>query len=215
MKELENDFIEFLRVRLTQPLPGVDAQRKMAPRFDGGKYRSFNAPDTARHSAVLALLIVSNNHASILLTLRSHLLPTHKGQLSFPGGRIEEGESYEDAALRETNEEVGIDTSHIEVLGRLSELYTPPSNSTIHPVVAYCTHFPEMNHSTGEVEESFFVSLDELAEENSIHHEEWNYNNQPMTVPLWKVHHTVPLWGATAIMLSELMALYNEWKSLK
>lgn len=204
-------FAIYLAQRLANGLPGFEAQRRMAPRFEQGKLRSFASPPDSRHSAVLALLTQADDTLSVLLTLRSNDLATHKGQLSFPGGKMEEGESYTEAALRETFEEVGIAPTHVHILGELSELYTPPSNSTIHPVVGWCGQLPPLSLSAREVQESLLVPVPYLHDENNIIEEEWDYRGTRMTVPFWRVHPTTPLWGATAVMLSELVALYDEW----
>ncbi|MBL7976276.1 MAG: CoA pyrophosphatase [Candidatus Kapabacteria bacterium] len=204
-------FANYLDTRLQHALPGMEAQRRMAPRFENGSVRSFDAPPNSKHSAVLALLTMVNDEISVVLTLRSNNLPSHKGQISFPGGRMDDGETYEQTALRETFEEIGIPEHTITILGRLSDLYTPPSNSSIHPVVGWCSELPQLTLSQSEVDECFTVPLHMLHSAEHVTEEEWEYRNQRMTVPFWKVHPTTPLWGATAVMLSELMELYSQW----
>lgn len=206
-----HSFAEYLQTRLQQPLPGFHAQSRMAPRFENGKLRSFDSPPDSKHSAVLALLTINNDALSVLLTLRSNDLKSHKGQISFPGGRMDVGETYEQTALRETLEEVGIAKHCITLIGRLSDLYTPPSNSSIHPIVGWCSTLPPFVINLHEVQECFTVPLATLHSAENLTEEEWEYRNQRMTVPYWKVHPTTPLWGATAVILSELMALYSDW----
>ncbi|MBL7997768.1 MAG: CoA pyrophosphatase [Candidatus Kapabacteria bacterium] len=204
-------FAEYLTTRLREPLPGFEAQSRMAPRFPNGRLRSFEAPPTAKKSAVLALLHIHNETLSLFFTLRSAGLTNHKGQISFPGGRMDGGESTVQTALRETREETGIAESGIAILGSLSQLYTPPSNSAIHPVVGWMPELPDLQINPDEVDECFSVGLDALHSPANISEEEWNYNGTPMTVPLWRVHPAVPLWGATAIIVGELTYLYGEW----
>lgn len=204
-------FAHYLDTHLQHALPGFAAQIRMAPRFENGKVRSFDSPPNSKHSAVLALLTVVNDEISVVLTLRSNNLQSHKGQISFPGGRMDDGETYEQTALRETFEEVGIPEHNITILGRLSDLYTPPSNSSIHPVVGWCKSLPALILSESEVDECFTVPLNMLHSAEHLTEEEWEYRNERMTVPFWKVHPSTPLWGATAVMLSELMALYSDW----
>ncbi len=203
-------FIAFLETRLRSALPGAEAQRIMAPRFANGEMRSFTPPHDARPSAVLALMCEEHDELCIVLTLRSERLGSHKGQFSFPGGRMESNESDIEAALRETEEEIGIERSHVQVIGRLSDLYTPPSNSHIFPVVAYCNELPEIKHNPHEVDDIRIVPLSKLLHEHAIE-EEWNYRGADMRVPLWRLDHPTPLWGATAIIVSELVSLYQDW----
>jgi 8-oxo-dGTP pyrophosphatase MutT (NUDIX family) len=128
---------------------------------------------------------------------------------------MDTGETYEQTALRETFEEVGIPEQHITLLGRLSDVYTPPSNSSIHPIVGWCESLPTLIVSEREVDECFTVPLQMLHSAEHLTEEEWEYRNQRMTVPFWKVHPTTPLWGATAVMLSELIELYSQWLELR
>lgn len=204
------DFTHFLRNRLAHPLPGFDAQRKMAPRFERGTYRSFTAPDTAKQSAVLVLLTQKEETPHVVLTLRSSELRNHKGQISFPGGRRDGNESAIQTALRETHEEIGVAAHHIDVLGELSTLYTPPSNSNIVPIVGTVTQLPATVVNPQEVEEVFTVSLNTLSNPEFYEEEDWDLQQTAMRVPFWRVHNSVPLWGATAIIISELLHLWQE-----
>lgn len=209
-------FAFYLQHRLTDTLPGFEAQKRMAPVFEHGSYRSFQSPPTAKHSAVLLLLHpdkAQSDDISVLLTLRASSLIHHKGQWSLPGGRSEHGETYIQTALRETNEEVGINHDQIHILGELSELYTPPSNSAIHPIVGWCSNLPSLVLSQEEVDLAQSVAIDYLADGNNVRWETRRYNDYTMNTPQWSFHPTVPLWGATAIILAEMLFLYNEWKN--
>ncbi|MFM2133166.1 MAG: hypothetical protein RL156_447 [Bacteroidota bacterium] len=213
-------FAEHFLQHAPTSLPGRSAQQKLAPRFADGSYRSFDAPADARQNAVLLTLCPHGAEPAMLLTLRSAHLPTHKGQWSFPGGRIENGETVVEAALRETSEEVGIASASLRVLGRLTSLYTPPSHSIIHPVVAWW-NTGGIEHEQGsaasllhcnadEVEEALVVPLSALHHEHAVE-EEWDYQGNRVVVPQWKIHPRAPLWGATAIIVSEFMEMYSAW----
>ncbi|TIC83335.1 CoA pyrophosphatase [Nocardioides sp. GY 10127] len=108
------------------------------------------ADGSARPGAVLVLFGarpgVDVDHADpdawhdagdLLLTERAHDMRSHPGQVSFPGGSLDEGEGVEEAALREAEEEVGLDPAAVEVVGRLPELWLPPSNFAVTPVVGW------------------------------------------------------------------------------
>jgi mutator protein MutT len=203
-----DDFASFLAVALRRELPGWSAQQRMMPRYPDGTFRRFLPPPDARRSAV-AVLVTSGERPSVLLTLRSSTLRHHRGQISFPGGRIEAGESPTDAALRELGEEVGIALTDVRVIGMLSSLYTPPSNSAIVPVAMVCRSQLDCRLDATEVEEAFWVELSAL--DGAAIEEEWELPYGRMIVPLWRIHPRVPLWGATAIVLAELLALYEQW----
>ncbi|MDZ7772372.1 MAG: CoA pyrophosphatase [Balneolaceae bacterium] len=208
-----HDFIAFLQERLEENLPGKTSQVRMAPEPVGeAPGRNMEPPDHAGRSAVLVLLFPNpERELELLLTLRSRDID-HGGQISFPGGRAEEGESARQTALREAREEVGLSGEGIQMLGTLSQLYMSPSNSLITPVVAYLPERPAMRLNPAEVEEIFAVELGSLATKKNLEVEQWNLSEYTYRVPFWNVHR-VPLWGATAMMISELMDLFREWRS--
>lgn len=102
----------------------------LSPRFDGGDEQS-------PRGAILILLGERDGDPDVLLTQRALDMRSHPGQPAFPGGRIDPGESAIAAALREAAEETGVDPHGVEVLGALPELWLPPSNFLVTPVLAY------------------------------------------------------------------------------
>jgi 8-oxo-dGTP pyrophosphatase MutT (NUDIX family) len=111
----------------------------------------------ARQGAVLMLFGDGPDGGELLLTERAHDMRSHPGQVSFPGGSIDPGETAVEAALREAQEEVGLDPSSVEVFGRLPELWLPPSNFAVTPILGWW-------HDPGE------VSIVSAAEVHAIHH---------------------------------------------
>jgi 8-oxo-dGTP pyrophosphatase MutT (NUDIX family) len=91
----------------------------------------------AREGAVLMLFGEGPNGGELLLTERAHDMRSHPGQVSFPGGSLDEGEDVVEAALREAEEEVGVEPGSVEVFGRLPELWLPPSNFAVTPVLGW------------------------------------------------------------------------------
>jgi 8-oxo-dGTP pyrophosphatase MutT (NUDIX family) len=111
----------------------------------------------AREGAVLMLFGDGPDGGELLLTERAHDMRSHPGQVSFPGGSIDPGETAVEAALREAQEEVGLDPSSVEVFGRLPELWLPPSNFAVTPILGWWREPSE-------------VSVVSAAEVHAIHH---------------------------------------------
>lgn len=209
-------------------LPGFDAQKLMVPASRHETIKSFTQNGIYKKSSVLALINThfnkqndNNVKHSILLTQRSTKLKSHSGQISFPGGRQDENETDLETAIRETFEEVGIESNNYEVVGQLSPLFAPPSNSIITPFVAfYNTEIPnekiiqDLIISQDEVDKAFFVELDFLSNENNLKIENWDLMGKKLDVPFWDISKVAdtqtPLWGATAIILSELVEIYKK-----
>ncbi|MEM1334352.1 MAG: CoA pyrophosphatase [Actinomycetota bacterium] len=160
-------------------------------------------PD-AKPSAVLALLADGPSGAEILLTRRSMQLRNHRGEMSFPGGRCDPGETPIDTALREAHEEVGLDPSRPEIVGELDHLSTVVSKSYIVPVVARLDEPVELTPRTAESDRVFWLPVAELTRPGTYHAERWG------TSPLDRRLHFFDLddetvWGATAHMLVDLL----------
>jgi len=204
-------FHNYLENRIKTDLPGITAHEKMAPIWNGKPFRSFQPTETARKSAVMIIMEEIENDYQIYLTLRSSNLNSHKGQISFPGGRADEGETVIETALRETYEEIGINKNELQIIGELSTLFVPPSNSIISPVVSLVHSKPNISINPDEVEEYFTSQFSYFTNEANIITENWTLNGKDVVVPLWHLHPKTPLWGATAIILSELIELHREY----
>jgi 8-oxo-dGTP pyrophosphatase MutT (NUDIX family) len=214
MSQSFHHFIEFLYQRLQMPLPGVQAQATMMPEVTGLKYHPLKEPpEHAKKSAILCLITPSiNNTPEILLTLRSNNLSTHKGQISFPGGRCEHGELPHETALRETYEEVGISPEVISLVGALTKLYVPPSNSLIYPLIGYCHERPTaLELQLDEVQEVFFTEIATLTNKQNIKITQVERNGILIDTPYFDIHPTTKLWGATAMILGEVCSLFEEF----
>jgi 8-oxo-dGTP pyrophosphatase MutT (NUDIX family) len=196
--------IEELRAAMRRPLPGIAAQVTMAPRP-----RPFRPPSGAepRRAGVLLLLYPVDGALHLSLTLRRADLDHHAGQVSLPGGGWEEGDrSLEETALRETQEELGIATGALEVLGPLTPLYVPPSDNLVHPFVAYAPQRPHFHPDPLEVAELLEVPLRLLLDRRTCREEDWLRDGVSVRIPFYAVgRHKV--WGATAIVLAEFLAL--------
>lgn len=207
-----NTFFHFLDQRLQQPLPGKKAHLKMIPQpVDPSDEIPVESIDSSGHpSGVLIPLFPDEEQdLNVILTLRTDLI-RHAGQISFPGGRSDEDESAIDTALRETKEEIGISESNIQILGSLTPFYLYKSHNQITPIVGCLEKKPEMQRNPIEVEEIITVKLDTLLAEEIFRKERWDLSQNSFHVPYWNFHR-VPLWGATAMIMSELLEIYKEF----
>ncbi len=196
--------LDQVRAAMRRPLPGLAAQILMAP-----QPRPFRPPDgvTVRLAGVLLLLYPIEERLHLVLTVRTDNLEHHGGQISLPGGGWEEGDaSLEETALREAREELGIITDGLERLGPLTPLYVPPSHNVIHPFVAHLPGRPSFRPDPLEVAALLEVPLDHLLDPLNRREEDWVWRGFPIHVPFYVVgEHKV--WGATAIVLAEFLAL--------
>ena len=146
------------------------------------------------------------------LTVRGSQLRHHTGQVSLPGGRIDSGESVEEAALRETREEVGVVPGRIELLGRLTPLHIGVSGHLLHPVVGLARQRPSFRLAAGEVERLIEVPLACLQQPDVVRWEQRERSRPPVVVvdvPYFDVGGT-RVWGATAMVLAEFLALIGD-----
>ncbi len=172
------------------------------------------APTGIVSSAVLVALFPDGGQARVVLTRRSRALRSHRGEVSFPGGRIDPGEDAPAAARREALEEVALDPSAVDVVGWLHPVLTFSSGSLIQPVVASLPGRPSLVASPHEVERVFDVSLAELAADGVFSEERWSVAGRPVpgsedgSYPVWFFAVAGEIvWGATARMLYELLAV--------
>lgn len=192
-------------IRRALDISGFDphaAQQRMIPRPRGARLPEANG--RTRLGGVLVMLYDKSGQTYLVLTRRRDDLEDHAGQISFPGGRKEDGESLELTAVREAHEEIGIDPASLTILGRLTSLYIPPTDYEVHPFVAWHQGLPAFKPQTNEVAEILEVSLDQLLNPANKQEEPWQLRGLEVQVPYFIVdHHKV--WGATAMMLSEFI----------
>ena len=202
-------YIRRLRHRLEDPLPGLDAQSTMAPAYRADPSVLAVDGKDCREAGVLALLFPDGATPMVVLTVRRDHLPDHAGQISFPGGQREPGESLRRTALREAHEEVNLDPDRVDVLGALTPLYIQPSNYCVHPFVGVAAEPPPLHPTDAEVGAILRVPLPRLLAPSTRMWETWTLQGREVDVPFFAVDdHKV--WGATAMMLAEFLALCAE-----
>ncbi len=190
---------------LAGPLPGHDAQALLAPRPRSG-WAPGVVPVDCRAGAALLLVYPVGGQACLLLTVRDAGLPTHAGQVSLPGGAVEEGETVEAAALREAEEEVGVAPSLVRVLGTLTPLHIPVSRFVLHPVVGLADRRPDLVPRSGEVRRILEPRIADLCDPEAISVERLERDGRVHDVPFLRVDGE-QVWGATAMVLAEFLAL--------
>ena len=204
------DFIERLRSRLVADLPGEEAQFRMAsaarPRMGEASFASVQQ----RQSAVLLYLFPQQGDWRTVLMKRTDCGGAHSGQVSIPGGQLEPGENHMQAALREFEEETGISVSSSQLLGKLSELFIPPSNFLVRPFIAYATERPRFEPDPGEVEELIELSISDLMSDLTVKRGTVRLSGGAWAeTPYFEVEgHMV--WGATAMILSEFKEVLRD-----
>ena len=160
----------------------------------------------ARNSAVLIVLHDGAHGTEVLFTKRAQHLRNHKGEISFPGGRMEQGETAVGAALREAWEEVALQPSLVEVRGELDHLSTVVSNSYIVPVVVTVASRPELQPHAAEVDRIIWVPLAELAHADTYREEWWGIGDLERPIHFFELEDET-IWGATARMVHQLLRL--------
>ncbi len=198
--------ISLLRQRLAGPLPGTAVQLQMAPAYRQVPEQLRIEGKPCREAGVLALLFPEQERPHLLLIARHSHLKEHGGQIGFPGGRREPGETLQETALREAREELGLPPEHIELLGALTPLYIPVSNFCVHPFVGAIAPLPTLRPCPEEVAAVLRVPLAVLLDPASRRRERWTIRGQDVMVPFFEVG-SYRIWGATAMMLAELLAL--------
>ena len=195
------------------PVPaGIGADRVLGPSI---LVNESNAPPLRFvNAAVLALMFEEDDEARLVLTRRSSSLRSHRGEVSFPGGRLDPGEDPAAAALREAHEEVALNPALVTMAGWIHPVLTMVSGSLIMPVLGTVPSRPHLMPSPDEVERVFDVSLCELADPAVFHEERWSIPGRVIpdspdnsfAVWFFEVEGEM-IWGATARMIHELLSI--------
>lgn len=204
-----NSFLKDIYNIESLELPAQKAQFKMSPPYREHLVKmQQDKIKNARKSAVMALFYPDEtNITKLILILRKTYKGVHSAQIGFPGGKLERGETNLQAALRETQEEVGVNPDTIEVLKELTQIYIPPSNFYVQPFVGISKITPNFIKQDEEVEDLLEVKLNDFLDETNVitKRVSTSYNIQ-VDVPAYQLNNHL-VWGATAMMLSEVKDL--------
>jgi 8-oxo-dGTP pyrophosphatase MutT (NUDIX family) len=205
------EFIRILTQRMSSPLPGLPVQLRMSSNHRLRELMDFSAGDHAVKSSVLILLYPGRitGIPTFVVTQRHHYEGVHGGQISLPGGRFEpEDKELLRTALREAREEIGVETSLVQTIGKLTELYIPPSNYLVQPFVGYTLSAPDFIAQPAEVAEIIEVPVEKLMDENNLRQRKIEVRGMHIEAPCYVIGQKI-IWGATAMILSEFKEILS------
>lgn len=193
-------------------LPGETSQFKLSPPFRKDLVEENKAKmKHAKQAGVMALFYPKNSETYLILILRKTYKGVHSAQVGFPGGRFEDSDTnIQETALRETFEEVGVPIDTVKVLKPMTPLYIPPSNFTVAPFLGITEATPDFIKQDDEVEDIIEVKLTDLLDDTNVSNVSvmTSYKLE-LEVPAFILNGHV-VWGATAMMLSELKDLLKK-----
>lgn len=205
-----DDFSLRLKQRLSGKLPGDLAHATLRAIPVGNTFPKFDHKLPPKPGGVLILLYEQNGVIKFPLIKRQEYLGAHSGQISLPGGKAEPGEDSLQAALREGEEEIGVNRTVLNVLGTLSDFFVVPSNFLVTPVIATIRKEPIFKPDAYEVARILHGSIEDLIREDAIREKEILAAGKfRMMAPHFDIDGEV-VWGATAMMLNEFRMVLKE-----
>jgi 8-oxo-dGTP pyrophosphatase MutT (NUDIX family) len=195
-----------IKKELLSDLPGSETQRKLAPAG-----REIASPQNIQENAAVAIIIISSTEKmEIVFTKRTVYNGHHSGQISFPGGKAEANDhSLVETAIRESHEEIGVKIRKQDLLGKLTSLFIPVSGFKVQPFVFSCPIKNKLEFIIDhhEVEYVFLCTIQDLFRENLIHTTQLELENSlVISTPYYAIKNEM-VWGATAMILSEFIAI--------
>jgi 8-oxo-dGTP pyrophosphatase MutT (NUDIX family) len=166
----------------------------------------FRPTATTRSSAVLIPLYEHDDLTHVVLTRRSLAMRSHTWEVSFPGGRADDGESPWQTAVREAHEEIALDPRAVRPIGELDRFVTVGSQSLVHPMVGALRHRPRLHPSPAEVDQILHVPLAELLLDGVFREEVWPIGDVERPITFFELYGNT-VWGATAAMLRQLLVV--------
>ncbi len=200
-----------IKEELSSDLPGIEIQRKLAPE----NREITSAQHLKENAAVSIIMISSNKKTEIVFIKRTVYNGHHSGQVSFPGGKAEANDhSLIETAIRESDEEIGIKIRKQDLLGKLTPLYIPVSGYKVQPFVFSLSIENKLEFILDhhEVEYAFLYTIQDLFSKNLIQTTQLELaNSLVITTPYYAIKNEI-IWGATAMILSEYIAILEQVK---
>jgi 8-oxo-dGTP pyrophosphatase MutT (NUDIX family) len=210
MKITLQDLASKLADRLLLPLPGGDAHETFRAHPVGDVRPLFDHTLPPKPGGVIILLYEDKGKIKFPLIKRPEYTGAHSGQVSFPGGKADPGEDAVQTALRECEEEIGIDRNLLTVIGKLSDFFVMPSNFMVTPVIATIDSKPAFRPDTYEVAKILEGDISLLLEADAMKQKEiLAAGKYRMIAPHFEIGGEI-VWGATAMMLNEFRLVLQE-----
>lgn len=206
------DFSKLIPKLKSMPLPGVESHFKMASLARKRFTEKHNFENLSpKKAAVLLLLYPKNEQTHLILIQRNTYQGVHSAQIAFPGGKKElEDKNYENTALRETHEEIGIKSEDIEIIMPMTSLYIPPSNFDVFPFLGMSNKELNFILNPKEVVSIIEFPLNTLLNDEIVIETEVKTSySETILCPAFKIDQHL-VWGATAMMLNELKEILKK-----
>ncbi|OXA86409.1 NUDIX hydrolase [Flavobacterium hercynium] len=200
------DFLQYVPNLIPVELPAEAAHIKMAPKERALALKNLDLNGVnPRIAAVMMLCYPKNEKTHLVLIVRNEYKGVHSSQIAFPGGKYETFDSsYQETALRETHEEVGILPEKITIIKQFTPMYIPPSNFLVHPFLGFSSEelsfYPDVREVASVIELPLSVFLDDKIIVDTTLSTSYGDN---IVVPAFQIENHM-VWGATAMILSEL-----------
>ena len=206
------EFLQFVPKLIDVKLPAFDAHVKMGPLERLQHYQNIEHTDkNPKMAAVMMLFYPKNDSPHLILIVRNAYKGIHSAQIAFPGGKYEqEDKDFSFTALRETHEEIGIDSNKIDIIKAFTKLYITPSNFMVYPFLGISKEELTFNPDPDEVSAIIEFPLSALLDDAIVvdTHVTTSYLGN-INVKAFNIDNNI-VWGATAMMLSELKDVINE-----
>ncbi len=205
------DLIQSIQKRLKLDLPGNAAHMEMVPTLPKGAPIRIKHSSPPKEGAVMVLLFQENGTYKFPLIKRPNYEGVHSGQMALPGGKYEkDDQDLSHTALRETNEEIGVASETIQIIGSMSSFFVAASNFQILPVIGFVDHRPDFVPDAREVDDIVIADIFDLIDTKKRKVKEIIVGNGiSLNSPYYDIEGQV-VWGATAMMLSELSVILKE-----